>query len=310
MKTVIRVAKLNKQIKEPVIRVLGGIATSTDYEQWASAPCALPDGVYTLQSVELWQATGADPVPCDMDFHDPKIEVAQSETITVKVSDLTRVSHAQGKTDVRYYLNGTCLDLSTGVVVATDGCRMAMVEQAFAPIPGRGQVIVPRETIKTIVQQAGKVATVDITIDYTEREAIGKDAPAQYEAARIRTAGGRSKLIGGKFPDYRRVVPARNARPVIGTGDVMAVVTEAAKIAKVMKSKFAACTLSLDGCRLDNQPMAARFGFAGFTIGVNAGYLLDAIKAAPDSEIRGADANSSLLLIDGDFTQVVMPMRT
>ena len=312
MKNLNRHAKLIRMIKAPVIRVRSGIATATDHETWVHVPCDIPDGVYSLRDIELHAATGNIPAPDHNAYFvdEPSHDVAHSRIITVRIADIKRTTHSMAVKDVRYYLNGVCFDLSAGNIATTDGHRLSLVERAFEPIPGAGQIIVPRETIAQILKQAGKACTVDITVDYVQGAPF-KGAPIQYTPRAIHTPGLTAILIDGMFPDYRRVVPLREMRPIIGAGDLLGVVSEAVKIGKAVKSKFMCINITPAGCYCEGIYTAANFSLPGNSgISCNATYLLDAIKAAPGAEVRtGENERDSFLFVEGDFIQVVMPMR-
>ena len=307
MKNLIRHAKLNRMIKAPVIRVRSGIATATDHETWVHTPCDIPDGVYSLRDIELYAATGNIPEPDHNAYFvdEPSHDVAHSHTITVNVADIKRSAHSMAVKDIRYYLNGVCFDLSAGNIATTDGHRLSLVERAFEPIPGAGQIIVPRETIAQILKQGAKSATVSITVDYVQGAACIVSARA------IHTPGITAILIDGMFPDYRRAVPLREMRQIIGSGDLLGVVSEAVKISKAVKSKWLSINITPAGCYCEGIFTAANFSLPGNSgISCNASYLLDAIKAAPGAEVRtGENEHDSFLFVHGNFIQVVMPMR-
>ena len=108
------------------------------------------------------------------------------------------LTHA-AKNAVRFYLNGVCLDLDAGRVVATDGHRMFI---AFGPKdPGKGRVILPRDLVANVCKVAGKKG-VQVTVSLS-----GSGAEATATIALPTGAQFGETLIDGRFPDWLRVVP-------------------------------------------------------------------------------------------------------
>ena len=103
------------------------------------------------------------------------------------------------KNDVRYYLNGICMDLDAGRIVATDGHRMFV---AFGPKdPGKGRVILPRDLVANVCKVAGKRGQqVTVTL-----AGSGDTATATLSLPTGAQFG--ETLIDGRFPDWPRVVP-------------------------------------------------------------------------------------------------------
>jgi len=108
------------------------------------------------------------------------------------------LTHA-AKNDIRFYLNGVCLDLDAGRVVATDGHRMFV---AFGPKdPGKGRVILPRDLVASVCKVAGKKG-VQVTVSLS-----GSGSEATATIALPTGAQFGETLIDGRFPDWPRAVP-------------------------------------------------------------------------------------------------------
>lgn len=106
---------------------------------------------------------------------------------------LAAVSRCMADRDVRYYLNGLFVEVSGSEarLVATNGHILAAARFTLAD-PNLFSLIVPAETIKQAI--AGKCETVAL-----EMNALGD----------YLLAGQRFTPVEGKFPEYRRVFPAR-----------------------------------------------------------------------------------------------------
>src|SRR5210317_1701031 len=110
--------------------------------------------------------------------------------------------------DVRYYLNGLLFEIDAGKLraVATDGHRLATCEvKTESDATGAHQVIVPRKGVLELQRLLGDDGTVTL--------AIGSNH-IQAQVGGIRFT---SKLIDGRFPDYRHVIPNRVEQSITAT---------------------------------------------------------------------------------------------
>ena len=240
--------------------------------------------------------------------------------ITVKEGKLRRLlelTHfAMAHQDVRYYLNGLLLDIGEGLLraVATDGHRLAIAEIPVDTGDSARQVIVPRKGISELLRLLGS-GDDEVAID------VGSNG-IQITLPEVRLT---SKLIDGKFPDYRRVVPK-----VEDSGKIMIVdrelVRQALSRAAILSNdKYRAVRLCLEPNLLRvvaNNPeqeeaedeVEVAYRGEGLEIGFNVSYLIDALTALPseEAEIHLGDSSSSCLITpkgEGDCQYVVMPMR-
>lgn len=123
--------------------------------------------------------------------------------LIIRKAHIQAVMLFAGKKDIRYYLNGACID--TGAhgahLVATDGHTLAVACISIEPLPA-GQIIIPRDMLDGI--KAGKKDhAVIVTFD---------DAPENDVKTRkitINNDGIESSMdeLDGRYPDYRRVIP-------------------------------------------------------------------------------------------------------
>lgn len=112
-----------------------------------------------------------------------------------------------GERDVRFYLNGVCLD-TTGpepVMVATDGCRMLVVRVPLVSTLPRGCYVIPRALLETVKPVKGGRGEGWLPVTLTVYAATDTDT-ARAELAGASTAS--APLVDGRFPDWRRVVPS------------------------------------------------------------------------------------------------------
>lgn len=256
----------------------------------------------------------------------PAVDYPSSDSLTgelrvmVKEGQLRRLlelTHfAMAHQDVRYYLNGLLLDIGEGLLraVATDGHRLAIAEIPVETGDTARQVIVPRKGISELLRLLGS-GDGEVIID------VGSNA-IQIALPEVRLT---SKLIDGKFPDYRRVVPKgedSDKTVVVDRERVRQALTRAAILSN---DKYRAVRLCLEPNVLRvvaNNPeqeeaedeVEVAYAGEGLEIGFNVSYLIEALTALPgeEAEIHLADSSSSCLITpkgEGDCQYVVMPMR-
>lgn len=141
--------------------------------------------------------------------------------IDLNQKDLKAVAHAMAKNDIRYYLNGLLIE-SNGAetrLVATDGHRLHMViqESKGLAVPAV-EFIMPADMVKKCI--ASKAPRQDknpkVLITYDQGK-ISARLPDGSEIVQFAT--------DGKFPDYRRIIPAHDGgapEPCIFNNDYVA----------------------------------------------------------------------------------------
>ena len=132
-----------------------------------------------------------------------------------------------------------------------------------------------------------------------------------------------SKLVDGRFPDYRRVLP-RNGDKVFETNkDALRQVLSRASILSNEKFKGVRLNFSESNLKITaNNPeqeqaeeeIEIHFPYGDLEIGFNVSYVLDVLSAIKDEQVKFtlADANSSVVIEgsnNGEALYVVMPMR-
>jgi DNA polymerase-3 subunit beta len=123
-------------------------------------------------------------------------------TINVNPMYLKALLLVAGNKDIRYYLNGVCVEIHARYTryVATDGHRLALIHDAV-PADDEDQspavMIIPRDAIKAVKAIKGRNA---VPMSY---DAVNPSAECRIEGATPVVF----QPIDGKFPDYSRVIP-------------------------------------------------------------------------------------------------------
>ena len=251
----------------------------------------------------------------------PAIDTAAWESaLTIPQSALKalfeRTQFCMAQQDVRYYLNGLCLEIGSKRLraVATDGHRMAMSDM---DAPGSSsierQIIIPRKGVHEMVR----------LLEASEEAAEIQIAPNHL---RLKTQDGvvfTTKLIDGRFPDYTKVVPATQSK-VVGLDRI--VFKEAlGRVAILSNEKYRGVRMNLSDGKLGvsahnpeqeeaSEELDAEYQGENLEIGFNVNYLTEAVNALASAEIKLGlnDANSSCVIWASSNTQtryIIMPMR-
>lgn len=242
---------------------------------------------------------------------DVEFRLLKSELLRLIESTHFSMAHQ----DVRYYLNGMSIETEGNEIrsVATDGHRLAIckISNDSLSLPTR-QVIVPRKGILEIIRLLDP-------IDQEVQVFLGSNHIRIIDSEFSFT----SKLVDGRFPDYRRVLP-RNGDKILETSkDLMRQVLSRAAI--LSNEKFKGVRLNFSKTELKitaNNPEQEQaeevieidFPFDEVEVGFNVSYVLDVLNAIKDPQVKFtlADANSSVVIEGCDSSEaiyVVMPMR-
>jgi DNA polymerase-3 subunit beta len=229
---------------------------------------------------------------------------------------INSTSFAMAQQDVRYYLNGMSLEISTDMIrtVATDGHRLAMSSRQVEGLQStdKKQVIVPRKGILELNRLlTDGEETIQIYIGSTHLRATTNDFSFT------------TKLVDGKFPDYERVIPRGGDKEVVGDRQALKAIFSRAAI--LSNEKYRGVRLILSAGNLivkANNPeqeeaeVVVEVDYDGpeLEVGFNVNYLLDVLNVISGDQVKFilSDANSSALVTDFDddgSAFVVMPMR-
>lgn len=215
--------------------------------------------------------------------------------------------------DVRYYLNGMMFETEGEELrtVATDGHRLAVCSMSVGQKLPPHDVIVPRKGVLELFRMLDNSNDV--------RLQIGSNNIRAHVGDFIFT----SKLVDGRFPDYRRVLPKNPDKTLEANCDELKQAFSRAAI--LSNEKFRGVRLHLNQNQLKitaNNPeqeeaeeiLDVRYDGADLEIGFNVSYVLDVLNALKCEEVRMllTDSVSSVQLEDcnnASAAYVVMPMR-
>ena len=262
----------------------------------------------------------------------PLLSTEQTQGTQIKVTQrelkrlFEKTAFAMAVQDVRFYLTGTLLEIDAEQLraVTTDGHRLAMCEMpaqsdAQQPI----QAIVPRKAVAELQRllsiedeplnlSIGR-ELLNVSIQIANRDKEQSDLQVRFT----------SKLIDGKFPDYRRVIPRGGDKNVLIPHDAFKQSLQRVAILSNEKLRGLFLRFNADSLQLRaNNPeqdeavedLAIQYQDGDIEMSFNAQYLLEVLGVldGDDVSISMTEANQSVLIQDPSFsdqTYVVMPMR-
>jgi DNA polymerase III subunit beta len=215
----------------------------------------------------------------------------------------------------RYYLCGANID-PAGLLVSTDGNRLATCRLAVELPAIPGDIIVPRPILKLLPNLLRGFAE-PITVGLAPRAII-------FDAGGWNLA---SKLIGGTYPDWRRVTPPRVAEPMIAEvaalrraiARVNAVYRES-QTTRAVRLRRAGDALTIAAVTDGSDPaeiistIPVRGGGDIDEIGLSAKFLAEALAVidAGDVEIHVTDRRQPIRLFGAGESEtgvLIVPMR-
>ncbi|MGR2849575.1 DNA polymerase III subunit beta [Vibrio vulnificus] len=249
----------------------------------------------------------------------PNIEDWQSEVeVSLTQGELRalieKTQFSMANQDVRYYLNGMLFEIegSTLRSVATDGHRMAVAQAPLSADFAQKQIIVPRKGVQELVK----------LLD-TPEQPVTLQIGSSNLRAEVNDFVFTSKLVDGRFPDYRRVLPQHTTKTLEASCDELRQAFSRAAI--LSNEKFRGVRVNLVGTEMRitaNNPeqeeaeemLDVSFEGEAIEIGFNVSYVLDVLNTLRCEQVRisMSDANASALVenVDDDSAMyVVMPIR-
>ena len=251
----------------------------------------------------------------------PLLDLTQA-TLTLSVPQnrlrliLSHTHFAMAQQDVRYYLNGMLFDINDHAlrVVATDGHRLSTCETALDTddLP-HTEAILPRK---------GALELIKLVHDSDDLVQLGL-APNMM-TVQMEGVTFTSKLIEGRFPDYRRVLPTANSLLLKADRHLLKAILQRATI--LSSDRFKSVRLALQPGLLTvtahnseqdeaHEELVVEYDGPEFEIAFNVQYLLDVLNTGQDDFVTLAfkDATSALLIEEqgalAHCQHVIMPMR-
>ncbi len=233
---------------------------------------------------------------------------------------IAKTGFAIASEESRYTLNGALMVLKPESItmVATDGHRLAHIERSgekFDGVSGEMKTLVPKKAMDEL----------RTLLDATDAESIDF---AKDESTLFFQVGPRlltSRQLTGQFPNYEAVLPKDISKSITVKGaDLGAAISRVAQFADErshavrLKLEKGELKLSASSTEAGESEDSIEIAYNGdlLTIGFNAQYLIEFIKASGAGEVKlelkDAQSAGQFRPAEGDdykYRYIVMPMR-
>ena len=243
-------------------------------------------------------------------------EISLNNNRFLKLLNKTKISISND--DTRHYLNGIFLHLTeahgrnflTGV--ATDSHRLSSSSLEIDNINDFTSLILPRKTVFQLCSLL--VETNEPLVMQTS------DNKIKFSLGKMKLI---SKVIDGKFPDYKKVVPTVNDKTLlVSSKDFINSIERVASVS-LDRKEGVKLTINKDNVQLSvnsansgdgNEKIKANFNSDNLNISFNSKYLIDIASEVEDKDLKMnfKDPVSPVLIEDASDKNsyyVIMPMK-
>tara|TARA_B100001093_G_C26819573_1_gene1011305 strand:- start:471 stop:1586 length:1116 start_codon:yes stop_codon:yes gene_type:complete len=220
--------------------------------------------------------------------------------------------------DTRHYLNGIFLHLTSSdsksylTGVATDSHRLSSSSIEMEQNLNFSSIILPK---KTVFQLCTLLLESEDDINMTS-----SDNKIQFQIGKTKLI---SKVIDGKFPDYKKVVPTKNDKVLLVKSKEFINSIERVITVSIDKKEGVKLDISKDNIKFSvnsansgegNEVTSAKYSGNDLAISFNSKYLLEIASVVEDSELKinFKDPMSPVLIedkADKNSFYVIMPMK-
>ena len=243
-------------------------------------------------------------------------EISLNNTRFLKLLNKTKISVSND--DTRHYLNGIFLHLTqaqgrnflTGV--ATDSHRLSSSSLEIEETNNFSSLILPRKTVFQLCS---------LLTETTEQLVMQtSDNKIKFSLGNMKLI---SKVIDGKFPDYKKVVPTTNDKKLIVSSEDFINSIERVASVSLDRKEGVKLVINKDNIQLSvnsansgdgNEKIKAEFNSENLNISFNSKYLIDIASEVEDKNLRMSlkDSVSPVLIedvSDKNSYYVIMPMK-
>ena len=227
---------------------------------------------------------------------------------------LRKISYAISQDQSRYVLAGVLLNVTQGqlTLVATDGRRLALVERPLEDGAGvsDGEWILPQKLVNELGALLSKEVPLQIRL---------ADARASFQVGDTIIA---SKLVDGRYPNFRQVIPGNFSNQVVISRSRFAEVLDrvgvvVAGTANSVRMNLTSGQIELSANSPDfgesTEPFEVSYEGAGVRIAFNPDFLRQPLSELENDQVTlkfNDEFKPVLLLGDEGFLYVIMPMRS
>ena len=234
----------------------------------------------------------------------------------VKLLNKTKISISND--DTRHYLNGIYLHLTEAnsrsflTAVATDSHRLSSSSLEINETNGFKSVILPRKAVYQLCNLLAETSD-KLSMSISENK-------IKFTLGNIKLI---SKVIDGKFPDYKKVVPTNNDKTLLVSTKEFISSIERVTTVSIDRKEGVKLLVNKDNVQLSvnsansgdgNENIQAKFSSENLNISFNSKYLIDIANEVEDKNLKMnlKDSVSPVLIEDASDKNsyyVIMPMK-
>ncbi|MFA5687575.1 MAG: DNA polymerase III subunit beta [Kiritimatiellales bacterium] len=243
------------------------------------------------------------------EFEEHQVYTVEQDTFK---SMLQKVLYAASTDETRYILNGALLSFKDEklAVVATDGRRLALVEQEIQfPEAAEAGIVVPTKTLNELIKTLGDEGVLKIRVSSSQ---------AAFDFDNILIV---SKLIDGTYPNFQQVIPSQCEERVVIDRETMLMAVR--RVSLLTDDQTASVRLNFSKNKLELVTNSPEVGEARETIPVkyegkeisiafNPGFLQAPLRHLDSDEIffeLSDELSPSVIKTSVPFLYVLMPIR-
>ncbi len=244
----------------------------------------------------------------------PKFEGGKNYSIDQGVFKqmLEKTCYAASNDETRYILNGALLSFKDDklTVVATDGRRLALVEQdvEFSK-DSEAELILPSKTINELIRTLGDDG--NLLIKSTDKQAA-------FEFGNMLVV---SKLIEGTYPNFKQVIPAKSDERIAIERESLLYAVRRAALMTTDQSRSVKLTFGKNRLEIitetpdvgeARETVPIKYNGKEISVAFNPEFLMDPLRALESDEIFMEitdELSPGVIKANVPFLYVLMPMR-
>lgn len=238
------------------------------------------------------------------------------------VNMLKSVSYGQSTDENRYILNGVYFTFADEklTLVATDGRRLALTAlETEITEDNTGSLILPAKTVAELERLLGKGALVKVA--FNDRQVAFEISIDADDSGLVDELYLVSKIVEGKYPNYRQVIPKETEHRVKVERELMLECVHRAALVTSDKSnsvrlKVSKNLLEISGSSSEygesHESMAIAYDGPEVQVAFNPQYLMEPLKALTKDEVFFEfkdELSPGLFKTLDNFICVIMPLR-
>ncbi len=243
-------------------------------------------------------------------------EIPLNTTKFLKLLNKTRISISND--DTRHYLNGVYFHITedhgrnflTGV--ATDSHRLSSSSLEIDTVNDFKSLILPRKTVYQLCSLLSEISEKLIM-------QVGENK-IKFQIGNMKLI---SKVIDGKFPDYKKVVPTSNDKSLVVASKEFIDSIERVTSVSLDRKEGVKLIINKENIQLSvnsansgegNEKIKAQFNSESLNISFNSKYLIDIASEVEDKNLKMNFKDSISPVLIEDFSDknsyyVIMPMK-